>query len=266
MDYSIITNSARYQADKNKKKLPVWLQLLPPVWVLAIVWFFVRIPLLLARQKERSTLLGDFAAAHSMTYRSIATDVGKQQSLGFASLLSMPYESVKIDRVADRIMGNIGNMPFEYTAASVKLVNPLNNKKDARGIPITTTFFRLRVPVDLPNVYLQPKFGFHRGVHVPPSGFEHPHKYVLEGNFVNFYDVIGERDERLDIYQVLSPEVMEALVEHSFYDIWLHGREIVLVGYGAGREQYFTQLPIAFTVATMLTRDVDRIARALRHK
>jgi hypothetical protein len=264
-DYSAITLSPQYKADKSKKRLPLWLQLFPPMWPLMVVWFVVRIPALAARQKKRIAALAAFAKANNFTYQNVAATAGTTATLMPASF-DLPYESVVVDRTLDRITGELHGMSFSYTCASVKLVSPLTSKKQQHNVPVAATFFRMRVPATLPRLYIQPKFGYHRGVKLPATAFAHPHNYVLEGNFIDFYTIMGERDERLDIYMVLSPEVMEALVEHSFYDIWMHDNEITLVGYGAGREQYFAQAPIAFTVAAMLAADVDRIARALRHK
>lgn len=228
-----------------------------------LVWFLVRIPALIVRQQQRSQALAAFAAANDFSYQGAKVSLQGRPAIATGSILNLPYESITVDRVLDRLSGTLRGLPFEYTSTTVKLVNPLNNKKWQRSMPVAVIFFRLGVPADMPRLYLEPKDGYHKGIKLPATLFKDPWRYVLEGNFRDHYTIIGERQQRVDVLTVLSPEVMEALISHAFYDIWMHDNEIVLIGYGAGREQYFKHLVAAFTVSNMLTAQVDRISRAL---
>ncbi len=262
MDFSAITESQRYKTDVGHQKMPRWLYFFPPAWIVMALWFVVRIPFYAKAQYERIEVLAAFAKANHFRYETVAPTTNATLQPGAA--LHLPYEVITIDRVVDRMQGTLRGMPFEYIAASVKITSPLPDANKGYGMPVAVTFFRLGVPSRMPRLYVQPKQGFHRGVKLPVTDFQKPWEYTLEGNFPAHYRVIGERDERLDIYTVLSPEVMLQLVEHAFYDIWMHDTEMLLVGYGAGRADYFTQLPVAFATVDMLASEIDRIARALR--
>jgi hypothetical protein len=263
-DFSAITGSPRYQADLQAKRVPRWLYWLPPLWPLLLLWFIVRIPLLAAQQRERQTALATFATQNRFFYQGIAAQVGEVQGLAKAQSLHLPYEVITIGRIMDRMVGTLRGMTFEYVSATVKLAL-LGKDRPGSGLPVAVTFFRMQLPVRVPRLYIESRTGYHRGEKLPSAGFNKPYSYVLEGNFRNYYNVIGEKDERLDIYQVLTPEVMQALVDHAFYDIWLHDQELLLVAYGAGRQQYFQRTPTACSTALLLTREIDRLSRAFRH-
>ncbi len=265
IDFSRLTQSPRFRADLPAHRLPTWLHFFPPFWIVAIVWFVARIPVLMVHQKQRQSALAAFARDNHFGYVGVGPGSGSASSLTSGATLQLPYEVVTISRVLDRLTGKLRDLPFEYVCATVKLKLASANQ-NGTGLPVGMSVFRLTLPEEVPRLYIEAKHGYHQGQKLPASRFARPMYYHLEGDFPSHYDVIGEKDEQLDIYMLLTPDVMSALVDNAFYDIWLHDKELLLIAYGTGRQQYFTQTPTAFQIASLLTNEIDRIARSLRHK
>jgi hypothetical protein len=67
------------------------------------------------------------------------------------------------------------------------------------------------------------------------------------------------------MYRVLTPEVMQALIQNNLYDVWINGHQLVLLTY-AHEIRYFAGLPTVFKTVSVLMKEIDQIARSMRNK
>lgn len=121
---------------------------------------------------------------------------------------------------------------------------------------------RLQLPVTMPRLLANSKRNDLLGLDPTANNFVAKENYVLEGDFPTYYTVRGEQNEQIDIYSILSPEVMQALKENAHYDLWVHDAELALIDLGTDIE-YFAGLPLVFANAQLLLKEIDRLAHAI---
>lgn len=268
VDFSAILRSPRYEAEKKtvevsgKKKLKIILILLfiPIFWIPLIIYALLKIPAGIRQQKERKAAIEAFAQANNFTYESLgAVRLGTTpQGQNF----ELPYNA-SVQYSNNTMTGQFQNIPFTYTNTSIELHN-YTGISTTDGPPTRMlNIFKVQLPIAMPRLFADSKFNNIPGFEVKADNFGDLEEHSLEGDFPKYYSVKAERNDRIDVLGVLSPEVMQELKQNFHYDLWIHGNELQLLANGTEIE-YFAAIPLVFKNAEVLLKEIDRIARSLR--
>jgi hypothetical protein len=270
IDTSPITNSPQYPVDLaklpiNGKKLAkkiyliIALVVIPLLWpVLAFYWYtwhkkYVR------EQALRQAAIAEFVSKNGFSFED---RMGKWLKSASGVLMSgeydLPFNVVEVLAISE-MRGTANSFPFTYLLASV--ATPSHDTQPARYPMI---IFSIDLPVNLPRVFMNSKHNNMPGLNAAATNFTDSEDHRLEGDFPDYYTVRAEKNERIDMYQILTPEVMQALKQHDLYDVWINGSKLVLISGVATVDHYFAGIPAVFKNAQLLMDEIDVIARALR--
>lgn len=156
------------------------------------------------------------------------------------------------------VSGILDGHDFSYSLASIVI------KKGRDFSQWPTTIFAIELPVAMPRMFIDSRVNNLPGLDAKAVNFVQAEDHQLEGDFPKYYSVRIEKNEHIDMYRVLTPEVMDSLKNSNHYDVWLNSNQLVLLTFG-DHARYFSGLPEAFTTARLLMREIDAIARATRH-
>lgn len=276
IDFSAITSSPGYEQElkslrmEGKKKSAVvivglvLLFIFPLTMPFMIVWAITKIPASIRRQKQNNAALAAFAQANGFSYQPFKNVYwGSEPEPELKA--SLPYQNVKLVR-NEGCSGTIDGWQFDYYNCFIQYLPPspggMPMQKSANnyraGVPIIV--FRLTLPIDMPSLLANSKFNDMPGFQLRPDNFIKQEQYRLEGDFPKYYTVHAERTDRISAIAVLSPEVMQSLKEHNYFDVWMRGRELVLITSGV---HFLPTIPDAFQTIQVLMKEVDLIARSL---
>lgn len=267
LDFSPITSAPMYQSDKKSLDDPgkkmgktIWMYILlamTGVGLLYLAFLFVSNFSRWQREAaERRAAMKAFAERNGFSYQGV--------KMGFAApgdeineQLDLPYKPDNVMHF-DVVRGTLHGYGFSYSISNV-----MRKKKDGQFAAWPTTILVIDLPVTLPKVFIDSKFNNMPGLGAPVLDFEQAEDHYLEGDFPNYYTVRIEKSQHIDMYAILTPEVMETLKHNNRYDVWLNGRQLVLLAFGDYR-RYVAGAPEVFQSASMLMQEIDKIARALR--
>ena len=291
IDYTPITNSSQYSTDLGRVNMDarkrvgeiyrnILMLVVPPLWPVGIYLYIKNNRKRQQSIDERDRLTADFAAANGFTFAGrselllelLGVDKSSELNTAQASLVGrldasrvrnsaeLPYifsrqdtSSSRDDAVVGReLSGTISGLAFSYQFA---------------GLPgydnLAYILLTVDLPVTLPRMFINAKRNNLSGIDAKPNNFKRIEGRTLEGDFSQYYDVNIEKNEQIDMYTVLTPEVMDELKHNDMYDVWLNGTQLMLITFG-DEARYFAGIPSAFKHAEMLLHEVDRIARAVR--
>jgi len=266
LDFSPITNSSIYQQDKKKlettgKKRGLQISLILLAIIIPILWpvlIYVYIKWHSKWKQEypkRSEALSEFASANGFTFKENMKDPleGHKPEESY----DLPFSVVDIIN-NNELKGNLLGYPFSYTMSTVF---HFKTKQGSKQYPYN--LFTIDLPVDLPKVFINSKLNDQKFFDVQAINFKQAEDHKLEGDFPSYYNVRIEKDEQIDMYTILTPEVMDTLKRNNQFDVWLSGNQLTLITFG-DLDRYFAATPMVFENAFALMREIDRIARAIR--
>lgn len=265
-DFTPITNAAIYAKDsqyleKSGKKwsLVIWGYVL--LALTGIGLFIIILHIIKNLQKsnrevdERRQAMKDFAAKNGFSHEAVKMGVVTADD-EITENLDLPYKPDRVSHL-DVLRGKLLGYDFSYSVSFIQ-------KKAKNGYASwPTVIFIVNLPVQLPKVFINSKFNNMPGLGAPVINFEQAEDHYLEGDFPKYYDVRIEKSQHIDMYTVLTPEVMDVLKRNNRYDVWLNGNQLVLLTFG-DYARYFAGTPEAFANAETLMREIDKIARAIR--
>lgn len=267
-NFSNISDSEQYQLDKQwlkisgkKRARQIWFVLIgifiPPLWpILIIMWIRYERKAKPARLK-RTELMTAFAIENGFSYtplryfKPLAKSAERQIDLPFVTTGTTCLEEMK---------GAVSDLGFTYMHSIINVAGAGNNGKDSQ---FPTIIFLIDLPVALPRLFINSKENNLLGLDPNAMNFNAREGHELEGDFPTYYSVTAEQNEQIDMYRVLTPEVMQVLIENNQYDVWINGRQLMLMTF-ADEVRYFAYLPSAFKAAAVLMKEVDQIARSMR--
>ena len=264
IDFSAILNSSQYQNDKQKlattgkkRSMQIWIiivcLIIPLLWPVLIVLAAKWIAKGSAESKNRVSSMEAFAQANGFEF---VNEIGKIKVIDRTEkTYNLPFDIERISN-AYALRGSLGGYGFEYTMSSVFV-------KTSRGASqFPYNLFTINLPVNLPKTFINSKANNLKGLDANAVNFVAAEDHQLEGDFHMYYDVRIEKNEHIDMYTVLTPEVMDTLKRNNNFDVWLSGNQLTLITF-ADQARYFAGMPAVFENATTLMREIDKIARAL---
>lgn len=269
IDYTPITSSARYNNDKDKLLMKpqmrtlqilliIAMAMFPPLWPVLALYAFTYYQNNKHKTQERMSILQSFADTHSFTFTQ--HHKGFISKVGAPISLDLPY-LYKTNSPWFEMRGTMGNYPFVYTLVS--LMSDHNEKHDSKASNGSFNVLAIELPVSLPRIFIDSKSNNLGILNGKALNFEQAEDHSLEGDFHQYFNVRIEKNEHIDMYTILTPEVMDALKQHNFYDVWLNGTTLSLITFG-DEERYFAGLPSSFETAELIMQEIDKIARATR--
>lgn len=267
IDLSPILQSPLYESEKKtvelagkqKAKIIYLLLFLPIFWIPLIIYALTKIPAGMRQHKQRQAAVKAFADANNFTYESLKQGLVTTQLA--TPNIELPYSAV-VQNATAVMTGQFIGMPFLYTNVSIAQ----NYEGASSGNPQATrslNILKVELPVIMPRLFADSKFNNIAGFELAATNFIDLEEHSLEGDFPQYYSVKAEKNDRIDVFSVLSPDVMQALKDNSHYDVWIHGNELQLLAIGTEIE-YFAAIPLVFKNAELLLKEIDLIARSLR--
>ena len=273
IDFAAITTSPNYQEElkslhmSGKKKSAVvyagmvFLFIFPLTLPFMLVWAISKIPAGYRRQKQDVAAAQAFAQANGFQYRPPLPNVQWGAQPEHIMDVQLPYKDAKVD-AQESISGTLDGWKFEYTNAFVRHVQPDGQVPPQAG-GMTANIFRLQLPISMPTLLANSRFNNLPGLQPRPDNFTNEADFRLEGDFPQYYTVQAEKSDRIPAIAVLSPEVMQALKDNHYFDLWVHGQDLVLLTQGVN---FFPTIPDAFKTVQVMMREIDLIARRLAHE
>ncbi|MCW1908802.1 MAG: hypothetical protein KIH63_005685 [Candidatus Saccharibacteria bacterium] len=267
LDFGPIISTNRYLIDKEKLKttgkqraLKIWLYIF--LFITVVAWPYLIYKAIRYAKKskigsaERVAYIADFArsngftATNSEAWKPIPDDL-------ISTNVDLPFKTEKIVHF-NMLRGKLLGYDFAYSLASIFV---LQRGGEASQWP--SIIFTVELPVTLPRMFINSKSNNLPGLDAEAINFELSQDHVLEGDFPKYYDVRIEKDQHIDMYTTLTPEVMDTLKSNDQYDVFLNGKQLIFITFG-DQARYFAGIPTVFTNAEMLMREIDKIARAIR--
>jgi hypothetical protein len=161
--------------------------------------------------------------------------------------------------------GTFHNLPFEYISGTIELIDykGLSSQSGSQEVRMLTALY-ITLPLSLPKLYIDTRRNNITGFEAKANNIEELQKYDLESDFPLYYQVFAEKNDQINVLSVLTPEVMQKLLEYKYYDVWIDGDKLVVFAQASPFE-YFAGIPEVFPTAEMLLQEIDKIARSLRH-
>lgn len=264
IDFSPITQAATYESDSRKLSrtgkstaAKTWLVIamifIPPfqlVLIYKLVRFFLR------QQKEgplRRAAIEAFCARNGFTYTNLSGKWLQGEAFEKSKRpANFPFKA-EYFLPNQEISGTILGLPFWYGmgAAFVKEAQYPKN------------VFSVDLKLVLPKLYANAKSNNLAGLDASPTNFLRAAPHVLEGDFPSFYEVIIEENSQIDMYRILTPEVMDVLKRNNHYDIWINEGQLVMLTFADAEARFFAGIPEVMENATTLLKEIDQIARSL---
>lgn len=267
IDFSAISSCATYAQDKEKLKITgkqrgmrIWFYIILALTVVAwpyLIYEFIKyLRGSRVSNEQRNTALKEFASKNGFTFES---NEGKTLIPNKPIRdMDLPFNTDFIIHV-NSLRGTFLGYKFTYSLSSV-FIKPSGGESSQWP----SIIFSLELPVVLPKLFINSKSNNLPDLDAEAVNFKVAQNHELEGDFPNYYDVRIEKNEEIDMYTILTPEVMDALKNNNQYDVWLNGRQLMFITFG-DIPRYFAGTPVVFKNAEMLTKEIDKIARALRH-
>lgn len=214
-----------------------------------LIWLIVKVVTSRKQVQADREAMKRFAERNSFSYKPAPTVLwGHEDPI---VQMELPYKDTEAT-LFEGFAGKIRGWPFEYGNYIVRLTGGSEGR--------TLNILRLQLPITMPRLLANSKhnnlldFGFH------PNNFSLQEQHRLEGDFPKYYTVHAEKSDRIPAIAVLSPEVMWALKEHAYFDVWVQGQELMLITSGVN---FFPTIPDAFKTVEILIREIDLIARSM---
>jgi len=267
LDFSPVINSPTYEKDKkklstsgNKRTLQMLLILIaiivPLLWpVLAYVYIRWHLKWKV-EYKQRCDALREFAGANKFVFTdNMGKPIEEHRS---QEAYNLPFKVQDILN-ANELEGEVIGYPFVYSMSTV-----VSNKTNQGSSQHSYNLFTVKLPVELPRVFINSKTNnLKAGFDAKAVNFKQAEDHHLEGDFPAYYTVRIEENEQIDMYTILTPEVMDTLKRNNKFDVWLNDDQLTLITFG-DLDRYFAATPMVFENAFVLMGEIDRIARALR--
>lgn len=267
IDFSPITNSRRYELDKPKidttgrqRARTIWLYIFLFFTIIAIPYVIYKFLDYLDRAQkegaERVKAIQEFTKVNGFNF---VDNTGKFISVEETPIVyNLPFDVENITN-ANEITGVLlNNYHFEYSMSSLFVkVSGGDNSQFPYNI------FTVQLPVTLPKMFINSKSNNLSGLDAKAVNFEQAADFKLEGDFPKYYDLRIEKNEHIDMYTVLTPEVMDTLKRNHAFDVWLSNNQLTLITF-ADQARYFAGIPQVFENAVALMKEIDKIARAIR--
>lgn len=264
IDFSSIVSSDIYKEDKksltttgNRRAIHIWLILISFMTIIAWpILIYLAIKTFKKGQKqntERKVSLDEFCRINNYTFvdyrmKFIQPDVSHDS-------INLPFDVISVIPVK-KLEGTLLGYKFTYSMVSVQL------KGDAH---YPFNIFTINLPVDLPKLYIDSKANNLKGLNPSAVNFEDRTDHNLEGDFYKYYTIRAEKNEHINMYTILTPEVMDRLKHNNSFDIWLSERQLKLITF-ADEARYYAGIPLVFENAYALMKEIDNISRSLRIK
>jgi len=150
---------------------------------------------------------------------------------------------------------------FSYSIVMVE--RAAGKKSNASGFPVTV--FKIELPLQFPRVFIDSKRNDMGTFDLDADNFEEHQDHHLEGDFNQHYTVRIQKGTHIDMYRILTPEVMDTLKRNDYFDIWLENNQMTLITTGH-LDVYLASVPAVFEITEKLMKEIDLIARTLRQK
>lgn len=220
---------------------------------LAVIWLVVKAVQSRGWTKTNQTAMQAFAERNGFSYKpAVGVHFGDEDP---PTPMVLPYKNVEMT-LYEGFKGKINDWPFDYGSYVVRLTNVRRSTSGGRALNV----FRLQLPIDMPRLLVNARHNNMPGFEIYPDNFNLKEEHRLEGDFPKYYTVLAERSERIPAIAVLSPEVMQALKEHNYFDVWIQGKELMLITNGVN---FFPTIPDAFKTIEVLMEEIDVIARSV---
>lgn len=270
INYTNITSSVHYQNEKNlvsmkgskralQMALILFLLVIPLLWPVLIFYAYNYYQKNKQKTTEQMALLHEFANING--YNFVEHHKGFASTVKSNITVDLPYK-YETSFPWYEMRGGILGYPFLYAMLSTTM-SPSN--KDSSMTSGTFTIFSIDLPVSFPRMFIDSKSNNLGVLDGDAVNFIQSEDHKLEGDFYQYFNVRIEKSEHIDMYRILTPEVMDFLKRNNYYDVWLSGNKLTLITFGDQR-RYFAGLPTMFETAMTLTREIDKIARALRQQ
>jgi len=238
-----------------------------PVLVVSVfIAFFVFVYKSLIRGSREwsllQTALSEFAKQNSFVYEKTPfMRVGGENIPDTA--LTLPFK-FRLMTNKGNMKGEFQNLPFEYTCGSIELVDyrglsAKSSKRESRSL----SAFYITLPISLPKLYVDAKYNNIVGFEAGTGAIEEVQKYSLESIFPKFYRVYAQKDDQINVLSILTPEVMDKLLDNKHLDVWIDGNKLVVFALN-GPFEYFAGIPVVFPMVQMLLNEIDAIAKISR--
>jgi len=207
--------------------------------------------------------LTEFAKQNSFTYQEVPyMQVSWGNNLSDVQL-SLPFKA-RLTTNSGNMKGSIFNQPFDYLSGSIELIDyrglsAQSGSQESRSLSALC----ITLPISLPKLYIDTKRNNVAGFEAKANNIDDLQIYNLEGEFPQYYKVFAQKDDQINVLGVLTPEVMQKLLEYKYYDVWIDGNRLVVFALNTPFE-YLAGVPEIFPTAEMLLHEIDKIARKLR--
>ncbi len=270
LDFSPITSSPEYlklkkfvdQTGKSKAKF-IWLLMIIPIfWIPLLIYVLLQLPKAPKDHKAIQAVLSKFARQNSFTYHEIPWKQEEGKNLPDVNY-TLPFKA-KQRFNGGHMEGTYHGLTFDYINGGIELIDYSGfsaqpGNQETRQL----TALLLTLPISLPKLFIDTKRNNVFGFEVKANNIEGLQEYKLEGDFPEFYRVFAQKDDQINVLSILTPEVMQKLLEHKHYDVWIDGNKLVVF---SGGFDYLAGIPIIFPTAEMLLNEIDKIARELRQQ
>jgi hypothetical protein len=267
LDFSPIIDTKRYAVDKEKLKTTgkqraqkIWLYIFLGITVIAWPYLIYKAVRYTKKAKvesaERTASIAEFArlngftVANSEAWKPIPDDLISHD-------LDLPFKTEEVVHF-NMLRGKLLGYDFSYSLASIFV-----RQKGGRSSQWPSILFTIDLPVILPRMFINSKSNNLPGLDADAVNFELSQDHVLEGDFPSYYDVRIQKDQHIDMYTTLTPEVMDALKHNDQYDVFLNGKQLMFITFG-DQTRYFAGIPTVFKNAISLMHEIDKIARSIR--
>ena len=267
IDFSPILSSARYKTDQEKLKITGKQRARTIYFYLFLLFTVVAWPYLIYKagryflaagstMASRDESLRAFALANDFEYTNHIKNIQPLTEDQLVRGMDLPFKSEYVVSMND-LQGNLLGYHFKYTLSSigVKIGNEVSQ--------YPSIIFTIDLPVTLPRMFMNSKVNDMSQLDAEATNFAAAEDHQLEGNFPDYYTVRIEKNEQIDMYVTLTPEVMQTLITNNQYDVWLNGSQLMFITFG-DQARYFAGTPVVFSNAITLMKEIDKVARALR--
>lgn len=272
IDFSPIINNQLYESDKNSASKPPTQHLKKLLFFLPLIFTGIGIPIFVVimivvirkshvEVNERRKAISEFAQRNGFSYDKLKFGITKQSDKILSEGLDLPYSDVVRVEHFDVMKGTLLNCNFSYSVSIIFSKSKQN--KSTREVQRPVVLFIIDLPVDLPRMFLDAKFNNLLGLEPNADNFISSETHQLEGDFPSHYSVKIEKNEHIDMYMTLTPEVMDTLKRNNKYDVWCNGKQLVLLTFG-DYSRYFAGAPEVFKNAEVLMKEIDKVARYMR--
>jgi hypothetical protein len=211
--------------------------------------------------KVSQQALKEFADHNSFSYDEVPYMQVSNENLPDIQL-TLPFKFKPLTN-SGYMDGTFHNLPFYYFSGEIELIDYKGMSATRSGQETRSlTIFTVTLPISLPKLFIDTKRNNVHGFEAGTNNIEGMQKYNLEGDFPQYYNVFAQKDDQINVLTILTPEVMQKLLEYKYYDIWLDGNKLSVFALGSPYE-YFAGIPEVFPTTEMLLQEIDKISRSI---